>query len=476
MRKEIEAIVRARLPGEISDIDPIKATDGMVQPVGKDENGRLWTFSSGDAIRQIRISDGYMQCSTDGESWYNISAVNELGSSGDWEESNPGSKAYIKNRTHYKIKGAEEVLFSEEPIEVGEFGEALFTDFSLEAGEEYKIILDGEVRSMVAQSDGGMATLGNLSLMDVTVLSRDNFAPLAKNGVVSSIVVFYRAEGRYFAIDGSGKAVEIKLLGDLENGTAIAYDKSASIIWTANGVTSNPLTSSGGANDWLDFTVRNPSTGKYLLPTIDGNKVHVVMDDLRTVSGRSHIPGFHQTTREDELKPEYIDKNIDLVMANKLAVSNSNTVKCCLAFSLVNGEPVFSAYNWGDAGLNVATGIKFDDTTTAYVAQVNTGLFDNGEKFCLRSNKKSAVGAIFGGESVPSSMAVIRKVEPDTFIALPPEYLPKEAEVRGNRVSVIDGSSDDEHYPTAKAVYEKFINIEKALDSYITDVDNLIGE
>lgn len=50
-----------------------------------------------------------------------------------------------------------------------------------------------------------------------------------------------------------------------------------------------------------------------------------------------------------------------------------------------------------------------------------------------------------------------------------------ELETSENRVTVVNSTSDDEHYPTAKAVYDYVGSIEAALDNIITIQENLIG-
>lgn len=43
MQKTIKARVRAVLPGRFCDLLPVAKEENMTQPVGKDENGQLWT-------------------------------------------------------------------------------------------------------------------------------------------------------------------------------------------------------------------------------------------------------------------------------------------------------------------------------------------------------------------------------------------------------------------------------------------------
>lgn len=54
--------------------------------------------------------------------------------------------------------------------------------------------------------------------------------------------------------------------------------------------------------------------------------------------------------------------------------------------------------------------------------------------------------------------------------------LPDDIERTTNRVTVIDGMSDDEHYPTAKAVYAVVGNIETALDRIIAVQESYIAQ
>lgn len=53
---------------------------------------------------------------------------------------------------------------------------------------------------------------------------------------------------------------------------------------------------------------------------------------------------------------------------------------------------------------------------------------------------------------------------------------PADVERTSNRVTVIDSTSDNEHYPTAKAVYDVMGNIEEALDGIIAIQENYIAQ
>lgn len=373
----------------------------------------------------------------------------------DWSENDPNSPVYIHGRTHYKIPAHEEGVLAETAFVSDAFGAASVGAVSLAAGESYKVTLDGVAHTAAAQAIGDAAAVGNLSFVNTAVLSRNNFAPLAADGTVSSIVVFFRAGERYFAIDGGGNAVEIKLLGGLGDGTIAVYDKAASIVWTATGDTAAPVNSDGAAVDYLDFVLQNPTTGKYLLPTIDGDGVKVVMDDLSSVSGRSHTPGFFQSQNPDELT---YDEGIDLSVASQLTVSNSSSNKCCLTASLgEDGVPVFGYRNWGSGKENLAADIGLTESTSFYVAQVNTAYADSGEPFCLLSRGDAADIIVDGGSAEHTVSVSLRKG--DEYVTIPPEYLPKielptGMEYQANRVTEVNDKSDDEHYPTAKAAYD----------------------